>query len=121
MVETPGAVSHADAIAAAADFVCIGTNDLSAIVTGGRRNDSVLEPDGRVLRMVERVTLAAHARGRQVTVCGELAGDAHAARILVGLGVDAISVAPPRFTKVKLALRDLSIDDCRSVAREALR
>ena len=53
--------------------------------------------------------------------CGEMAGDGHGARILVGLGVDAISVATARFAKVKLSLRDVTIGDCRGVAREAVK
>jgi phosphoenolpyruvate-protein kinase (PTS system EI component) len=50
-----------------------------------------------------------------------MAGDSRGARILVGLGVDVLSVATVRFAKVKLSLRDVTIDDCRSVAREALK
>jgi phosphocarrier protein FPr len=71
--------------------------------------------------MIESVLFAAHARKRKVCVCGEMAGDPHGARILVGLGIDALSVATGRFAKVKLSLRDVSRDDCREVARQALR
>jgi phosphoenolpyruvate-protein kinase (PTS system EI component) len=71
--------------------------------------------------MVERVIAVSHARGHKVSVCGEMASDPHGARILVGLGVDAISVAPVRFAKVKLSLRDVTVDDCRRVAQEAVR
>jgi phosphoenolpyruvate-protein kinase (PTS system EI component) len=121
MIETPAAVDQIDEVAAAADFICIGTNDLFAMVTGQKRADSTLSSDAGVLRMIERVIAVAHARARKVSVCGELAGDPHGARILVGLGVDAISVATARFAKVKLSLRDVTIDDCRGVAREALK
>jgi phosphoenolpyruvate-protein kinase (PTS system EI component) len=121
MIETPAAVEQIDAIAAVSDFVCIGTNDLFAMVTGRDRADCTLSLDTRALSMVERIVTAAHAHGRRVTVCGELAGDPHSARILVGLGVDAISVAAVRFAKVKFSLRDVTMDDCRAVAREALR
>jgi phosphoenolpyruvate-protein kinase (PTS system EI component) len=62
---------------------------------------------------------ATHAR--KVSVCGESAGDIHGARILVGLGVDAISVATSRFAKVKLSLPDVTIDDCRRITRDALK
>jgi multiphosphoryl transfer protein len=120
MIETPEAVTRAEAIAAASDFVCVGTNDLFAIVTGQGRVDTALSPDRRVLRMVDHVVAVSHARGRQVCVCGELAGDPHGARVLVGLGVDALSVATGRFTKTKLSLRDVSVDDCRDIAREAV-
>jgi phosphoenolpyruvate-protein kinase (PTS system EI component) len=121
MIETPGAVEQIDAIAAISDFICIGTNDLFALVTGRDRADCTLSLDTRVLGMIDRIVIAAHAHGRRVSVCGELAGDPHSARILVGLGVDAISVAAVRFAKVKSSLRDVTIDDCREVAREALR
>jgi phosphoenolpyruvate-protein kinase (PTS system EI component) len=74
-----------------------------------------------VLRMVARVVDGAHALSRKVSVCGELAGDTHCARILIGLGVDALSVSVARFAKVKHSLRELSLGDCRDVAREALK
>jgi phosphoenolpyruvate-protein kinase (PTS system EI component) len=120
MIETPAAVDRIEEVAAAADFICIGTNDLFAMVTGQDRKDT-LSLDARALRMVERVVAVAHTRARKVSVCGEMAGDGHGARILVGLGVDAISVATARFAKVKLSLRDVTIDDCRVVAQEALK
>jgi phosphoenolpyruvate-protein kinase (PTS system EI component) len=121
MIETPAAVDQVDEIAEVADFLCIGTNDLTAIVTGQRRVESGLSSDTRVLRMIARIVEAGHRHGRKVTVCGEMAGEPHVARILVGLGVDSISVAPGRIAKVKLALRDVTMDDCRAVAREAMR
>ena len=121
MVETRQAVDWIDEIAAASDFISIGTNDLSAEVTGQRRATSALSFDVTVLRMIERVVVAAHARRLEVSVCGEMAGDPHGARLLVGLGVDALSVATGRLGKVKLALRDVTAEDCRRVARETLR
>jgi multiphosphoryl transfer protein len=121
MVETPDAVDRVDEIVSVADFVSIGTNDLFAAVTGKPRATSALSLDAVVLTMIERVIANSHAHGRKVTVCGEMAGEPHCARILVGLGVDAISVAPVHLGKVKLALRDVSIDDCLQVARSAMK
>ena len=121
MIETPAAVDRIDEVAAAADFICIGTNDLFAMVTGQDRASSSLSLDASGMRMIERVIDVAHARGRRVSVCGELAADPHGARILVGLGVDAISVATALFAKVKLSLRDVTLEDCRRLAREALK
>ncbi len=120
MVETPAGVEQIDAVAAASDFICIGTNDLFAMVTGQDRGASTLSLDPRALRMVERVIAVGHAHARKVSVCGELAGDTQGARILVGLGVDAISVSTAHFSKVKLSLRDVTMDECRGMAREAL-
>ncbi len=121
MIETPEAVDKIDAIARTADFICIGTNDLFAIVTGQDRTSSPLSLDSRGLRMIARVVEAAHAADRKVSVCGELAGDPEGARILVGLEVDAISVATARFTKVKHSLREVTKSDCRGLAREAMK
>jgi len=121
MIETPAAVGRIDEVAAAADFLCIGANDLFATVTGQDRADAPLSLDTRALRMIERVIAVAHAHARKVSLCGEMAGDPHGARILVGLGVDGISVATPRFAKVKLSLSEVTVDDCRGVAREALK
>jgi phosphocarrier protein FPr len=121
MIETPAAVEQSEAIAMVSDFVCIGTNDLFARVTGHAEGRSTLSIDARVLHMIDRIVTAAHKCQRRVTVCGEMAGEPHGARILVGLGVDAISVAPGRFARVKLSFRDVTIEECREVAREALR
>ena len=109
MIETPEAVDRIDEIAAVADFICVGTNDLFAMVTGQDRSSATLSLDPRALRMVERVIVAAHAHVRKVCVCGEIAGDPHGARVLVGMGVDAISVATARFAKVKLSLHEVTV------------
>ena len=120
MIETPEAVKDIDAIAAAADFVCIGTNDLAAFVLGGSRGGAERALDPRVLVQVAAIVRGAHARGRKVTVCGEIAADPRGACLLVGLGVDALSVAAGRLGEVALALRDASKNDCERDARAAL-
>jgi multiphosphoryl transfer protein len=120
MVETAAAVDQIEEIASAADFICIGTNDLFANVTGQSRAHSTLSFDTRALRMIERVVAVAHAHARKVSVCGELAADRRGARVLAGLGADAISVSTARFAKTKLSLRDVTLGDCRQAARDAL-
>jgi len=120
MVETAAAVDRIDEIASAADFICIGTNDLFASVTGQNRAHSTLSFDARALRMIERVVAVAHGHARKVSACGELAADPRGARILAGLGADAISVSTARFAKTKLSLRDVTLHDCREVAQGAL-
>lgn len=121
MIETPQAVDQSEEIAAVSDFICIGTNDLFATVTGQDHAGPTLSLDTRVLRMIARVVAAGQSHARKVAVCGEMAGEPHSARILVGMGVDAISVATGRFAKVKLSFRDVTRDDCREVALEALK
>jgi multiphosphoryl transfer protein len=120
LVETPEAVARIDEIAAVADFLSIGTNDLSATLLGEGRARAGLSLDPGLLRLVERAIGSAHRHARVVTVCGELAGDAHGARVLVGLGANALSVAPSRIAPVKVALRNTSIEDCRAIARAAI-
>jgi multiphosphoryl transfer protein len=120
MIETPAAADDIDAIAEAADFICIGTNDLASETLGLAREEAPDPLDPRVLRHVLRTVEGAHARERKVTVCGEVAADVRGAKILIGLGVDALSVSPKRFAGLKLGLRETLADDCKKAAREAL-
>jgi phosphoenolpyruvate-protein kinase (PTS system EI component) len=119
MIETPQAAQDAAAVAAAADFVCIGTNDLAALVLGAARTDATQALDSRVLGLIRRVVDVAHAQGRGVTVCGEIAADPTGARVMVGLGVDALSVAPARLAGTVSALEGVSVEDCRALASTA--
>jgi phosphoenolpyruvate-protein kinase (PTS system EI component) len=121
MIESPGAVTAASAVAAAADFVCIGTNDLTALVCGEDRAVAAHAPlDARVLALIVDVVGAAHGVGRSVTICGEMAGEPLGAQILVGLGVDAISVAPARWADVRRVLAAASRASCEEAARRAM-
>ncbi len=120
MIETPEAARDADAIAQASDFVCIGTNDLSAALLGQPREIAALSTDPRLFDMVARVVERAHAMGRTVTVCGEIAGDPQGARALVGLGVDALSVSPSRLIETRRSLADATRDDCARALEKAM-
>ncbi len=120
MVETPDAVAAIEAIASAADFVSIGTNDLTASALGLERVEHLPVAHPRVLDLVRRVIAGAHAAGRQVTICGELAGDERGARLAVGLGADAISVAPARVALIRRALARTTSEACRAEARAEL-
>ena len=120
MVESPDAVEAIDSIASAADFVSIGTNDMTATVLGLDRAAGAPMCDPRVLALVSRAIAGSHARGRKVTVCGEMAGDARGARIAIGLGADALSVAPSRVAIVRGALGRTTRDGCRVDAQAAL-
>jgi phosphoenolpyruvate-protein kinase (PTS system EI component) len=118
-IETRAGVERLDEIARVSDFISIGTNDLAASVAGDDRANAGLPFDPRVLDLVTQIIDAARRHRRVLTVCGEMAGDAHGARILVGLGVHALSVAPARIAPVKLSLRQTTLDDCRAIARVA--
>jgi phosphocarrier protein FPr len=120
MIETPAAVAETAEIASAADFICIGTNDLAALAHGQDRATAMAAPaDPRILSMIVEVVRASHHCRRRVTVCGEIAGDPHFALVLAGLDVDAISVAPSRFAAVKNALVSTTPAACVEAARQA--
>src|SRR5207237_5005730 len=97
MIETPAAAERAEEIAAEADFLSIGTNDLVQYALGldraGPLATARAAADPAVLRLVARVVAAARLRGIPVEVCGEAAGEPPLAALLVGLGVDELSVA----------------------------
>jgi phosphoenolpyruvate-protein kinase (PTS system EI component) len=125
MIETPSAVWMADALAEHAEFFSIGTNDLIQYTLAMDRDNERLahlyEPlDPAVLRSIRHTVQAAHAAGRWVGVCGEMAGDPHTAVLLVGMGVDELSVSCYDLPRVKAAIRSIRQDQAREVAEAAL-
>jgi len=125
MVEVPSAAVMADSLAAEAAFFSIGTNDLTQYVLAMDRLHPALtrRADGlhpSVLRLIAQVVEAAHAHGRWVGVCGNLAAERAAAPILVGLGVDELSVSPPAVAELKAAVRAMTMTEARALARRAL-
>jgi phosphoenolpyruvate-protein kinase (PTS system EI component) len=113
MIETPEAARRADEIAHVSDFLSIGTNDLTQLVLGLDRERSKSAPvtDVRVLGLIGSTVRAAHAAGIVVDVCGEAGSDPVAMPILVGLGVDELSVAAARVGEVRESIRGLSFAD----------
>ena len=122
MIETPAAALGAAGIAKVSDFLSIGTNDLTQLVLGLDRERSRSAPvtDSRVLRLIDSTVGAAHAAGIIVDVCGEAASDAVAMPILVGLGVDELSVAAARVGEVRRWIRGLDFAECREKAAVSL-
>ncbi len=125
MVEVPSAVAIADQLAAEVDFFSIGTNDLSQYVMASDRTNprvanlvDALYP--AVLRMVQQTIQAAHAAGISVGLCGELAADTLATPILLGLGLDELSVNPQAIAGVKQAIARLSIVESEAIVASAL-
>ena len=125
MIEVPGAALMADQLAEEVDFFSIGTNDLSQYVMAADRTNSNVSDlmsafHPAVLRLVADVIAAAHDRGKWVGLCGELAGEPLAIPILLGLGLDEFSMNPPAIPLAKQIIRDVSIEACAEVARDAL-
>jgi phosphoenolpyruvate-protein phosphotransferase len=125
MIETPASALLAEQLADGADFLSIGTNDLSqytlAIDRGhpelAKRLDA-LHP--AVLRLIALVADAAHARGKSVAVCGALGSDVDALPILIGLGIHEISATPAIIPRLKRMVRLLDAAECAELAQRAL-
>jgi phosphoenolpyruvate-protein kinase (PTS system EI component) len=120
MIESPDAVDAVAAIAFAADFLSIGTNDLTASALGLDRTADAPKSDPHVLSLVHRVITAARACGLTATICGEMVGDEQGARIAVGLGADVLSVAPARLGSIRRTLSRTTMESCRDEATAAL-
>ena len=126
MVEIPSAALLAPALAKEVDFFSIGTNDLTQYTLAAERGNPALShlADGlhpSVLRLIGEVVQASHQAGKWTGICGELGGDPEATAILVGLGVDELSLNPAGIPRIKSILRDLTMEESRSLAQEALR
>ena len=126
MVEIPSAALLAPVLANETDFFSIGTNDLTQYTLAAERGNPALAylADGlhpAVLRLIGEVAEAAHQAGKWTGICGELGGDPEAAAILVGLGVDELSLNPAGIPRIKSILRDLTMDGARALAEQALR
>jgi len=125
MIETPAAALLADRLAAVADFLSIGTNDLTQYTLAMDRAHpqlaarlDALHP--AVLRLIAGVAAGAHAHGRPVAMCGGLASEALAAPLLVGLGVHELSAVPAVIAQLKARLGRCTLAQCRSLAQRAL-
>jgi phosphotransferase system enzyme I (PtsI) len=126
MVETPAAATTAAMLAGECDFFSLGTNDLTqytlAVDRGNqkvRRLYNHFHP--AVLALVRTVIDAAHANGIWVGVCGEMAGDPLAAALLVGLGIDELSMNATVMPRVREIIRKITAAQAKEVAAEALR
>lgn len=125
MIEIPSAAICASALAREVDFFSIGTNDLiQYAVAVDRVNERIAhlyEPTHpAVLRLLSMVAEAAHAADIWVGVCGEMAGDLIMVPLLIGLGMDELSVSASLVPRVKRAVQTLSVAECEQLVRDAL-
>jgi multiphosphoryl transfer protein len=125
MVEVPSAAVQAEILAPEVDFFSIGTNDLTQYTLAMDRGHPKLarHADGlhpAVLRMIGMTVEGAHKHGKWVGVCGGIASDVIAIPVLVGLGVDELSVTVPTIPAIKAAVGRLSLKECQDLAREVL-
>lgn len=125
MIEVPSAVYLAAALAKRMDFLSVGTNDLTQYLLAVDRNNvevatayDSLHP--AVLNAVRQVIEGAHQQGKPVSVCGEMAGDSAAALVLLGMGVDALSMNLTSLSRVKWVIRSFTQHRARALLDEAL-
>jgi phosphoenolpyruvate-protein phosphotransferase (PTS system enzyme I) len=125
MIEVPSAALMVPALAREVDFFSLGTNDLAQYLLAVDREDErvaryyqPLHPS--VLRLIHSVAEAARAADRELTICGEMAGSAANAELLIGLGLRRFSVAPSQLLHVKDAIRGVRLDEAERLARRAL-
>ena len=125
MVEVPSVALNAAAFAEEVDFFSIGTNDLTQYTlamdrgNGGlARLSNGLHPS--VLRLIKMTVDAAHAKGKWVGICGELGSDPQALPLLLGLGLDELSVSLKRVPLIKAQVREWRLSTCQTLAEQAL-
>ncbi len=123
MIEIPSAALLSDAMAQVVDFFSIGTNDLVQYTTAvDRVNELVSElyrpADPGVLRLMRMTTKAGIENGIWTGVCGEMAGDIQLLPLLLGLGVEELSVGVNKVPLVKSAIRKLNYEECRAMVQE---
>jgi phosphoenolpyruvate-protein phosphotransferase len=125
MVEIPSAALLSASLAQEVDFFSIGTNDLTQYTLAAERGNPQLAhlADGlhpAVLRLIQQVAAGAHQAGKWAGICGELGGDPEAVPILVGLGIDELSLNPAGIPRVKAIVRRLSMPQAVALAEKAL-
>jgi len=123
MVEIPSAAITIDQFVDHVDFFSIGTNDLIGYTLAvDRTNERVAylyQPTNpAVIRLIRNVVEAAHSKNRWVGICGETAGDIHLTPLLVGLGVDELSMGSISIPRVKKAVQSLSYDEMKGYIDE---
>jgi len=125
MVEVPATAIMAAQFAREANFFSIGTNDLTQYTLAMDRGHPKLarQVDGltpSVLTLIAHTVRGAQPLGRRIGVCGAIASDPGAVPILLGIGVDELSVSLPAIPAVKAQIRSLRFDECQRLAERAL-
>ena len=125
MIEIPSAVMIADHLAEKVSFFSIGTNDLIQYsVAVDRTNDRIaklFDPfHPGVLKLIKMTIDAAHSKGIKVAVCGEMSNEPATALLLLGLGIDELSMASSYIPSIKRVIRAVSFENVQKLAHKAL-
>lgn len=126
MIEVPSAALSADILAKEVDFFSIGTNDLiQYTIAIDRRNEETLplyEPlHPAVLRLIQNVVHVAVDEGIDVSVCGEMAGDAVLSVLLIGMGFEKLSMSPAVIPEIKKVISSIALEEARSLVAEIMK
>ena len=126
MIEVPSAVIMADVIAENVDFFSIGTNDLIqyalAIDRGNEQVAHLFQPlDPAIIRMIKHVADVAREKNIKIFMCGEMAGTPHHIPLLLGIGMDELSMNPQTIPDIKRVIRSLNVEDTRSFIKDVLK
>lgn len=125
MIEVPSAVYQTEALARRVEFLSVGTNDLTQYLLAVDRNNERVAKlyDGlhpAVLHALMQVVEGAHRHGKPVSVCGEMAGDPAAVLLLLGMGIDSLSMSVASLPRVKWVIRSITRELARSLLDQAL-
>lgn len=126
MVEVPAAALMAAQIAGEVDFLSIGSNDLTQYLLAVDRGNSLVsglyrEFEPAVLGILRQVIHAGHRKGIWVGICGEMAGNPLATPLLIGLGIDELSVVPSVLPEIKKIIRSLDFRQSREIVRHVMK
>jgi phosphotransferase system enzyme I (PtsI) len=125
MIEVPAAAVLAEEMAGEADFLSIGTNDLIQYLMAVDRDNAAVAPlyqqfNPAVLRTIRHIIDAGHKKGVWVGMCGQMAGDPLATVLLVGLGIDELSVIPSVLPEIKKIILSIKYKEAKRVAEKSL-
>jgi phosphotransferase system enzyme I (PtsI) len=126
MIEVPSAALMAEELGKHVDFFSIGTNDLIqytiAVDRVNKNVSNLYKPTNpAVIRLIDMTAQAARNNGIWTGVCGEMAGDLNLTPLLIGLGIDELSVGTHQLPRIKKAVRSLHFGECQELAKEAAR
>ena len=118
MIETPAAIMISDQLAEEVDFFSIGTNDLTQYTLAIDRQNEALDDfydphHPAILKMIEIATNSAHAHGKWIGICGELAADLELTEQFLAMGIDELSVAPGFILELRKNVREIDVSKVR--------
>ncbi|GAB1260723.1 phosphoenolpyruvate--protein phosphotransferase [Aurantivibrio plasticivorans] len=125
MIEVPAAVYQIQELASRADFLSVGSNDLTQYLLAVDRNNARVADlynsfHPSVLRTLHVIVSEGHAKGVPVTICGEMAGDPGAAILLIAMGFDVLSMNATNLPKVKSVIRSITMEQAEALLERVL-